>query len=73
MTHRASSSTIDEAVKELMAAWNQTRNSWRDQQALAFEKDYLEKLPALATQARGAIDELDALFRKVHHDCDAHT
>ena len=70
---RVSSSPIDEAVKELMVAWAHTRDSWRDQQALAFEKEFLEKLPALATQARGAAEEIDAAFRKIHHDCSALT
>lgn len=71
--HRASSSTIDEAVKELLAAWAHTRDFWRDQQALAFEREFLEKLPALATQARGAAEEIDAVFRKIHNDCSAQT
>jgi hypothetical protein len=69
MSTRVSSSPIDESIKELMAAWHHTRNSWRDQQALAFEKDFLEKLPAVATQARSAIDELDAVLRKIRQDC----
>ncbi len=71
--HRVSASTIDEAVKELMADWHHTRDTWRDQQALAFEKDFLEKLPALATQARGAAEEIDAAFRKIQSDCSAQT
>lgn len=73
MSHRVSSSPIDEAIKELMAAWSHTRDSWRDQQATAFEKDFLEKLPAIASQARGAIDELDTVMRKIRQDCDPQT
>ncbi len=71
--HRVSASTIDEAVKELMAEWAHTRDYWRDQQALAFEKDFLEKLPAFATQARNAAEEIDAVFRKIQSDCSAQT
>ena len=73
MPHRASSSVIDESIKELMVAWSHTRDSWRDQQALAFEKEFLEKLPALAAQARDAIEEIDVVFRKIHQDCDPQT
>ena len=73
MSHRVSSSPIDESIKELMAAWSHTRDSWRDQQAIAFEKDFLEKLPAIANQARSAIDELDAVMRKIRQDCDPPT
>lgn len=70
MSHRVSSSNLDEAVKELFAAWQGTRDSWRDEQSLAFEKQYLEKLPGLTMQARGVIEEIDTLMRKIRIDCD---
>jgi hypothetical protein len=71
MSHRVSSSNLDEAIKEVMAAWGRTRDYWRDKQAVAFEKDYLEKLPSLASQARTVIEELDAVMRKIKSDCDS--
>jgi hypothetical protein len=70
MTHRVSSSVLDEAIKEVMAAWGETRDAWRDTKAVEFEKAYLERLPLLASQARTVIEEMDAAMRKIHHDCD---
>ncbi len=73
MSQRVSSSHIDEAIKELMATWAHTRDSWRDAQAIAFEKQYLEKLPHLASQARTVTDEIDSVLRKIRADCDPQT
>jgi len=70
MSHRVSSSNIDESVKEVLAAWQQTRDYWRDDRSRAFGEQYLEKLPGLAAQARTVIEELDAVLRKIQHDCD---
>ncbi|MCB1225562.1 MAG: hypothetical protein KDK99_07115 [Verrucomicrobiales bacterium] len=71
MSSRVSSSPLDEAAKELLANWEHVRQSWRDQQALHFEKTYLEKLPALTTQARQVIEELDTILRKIRTDCES--
>ena len=70
MNFRASSTGIDEAIKELMVAWGLTRDYWRDVQAVEFEKEFLEPLPLLASQARTVIDEIDGVLRKVRQDCD---
>ena len=71
MGTRISSSQLDESFRELMVAWDRTRDSWRDDQARAFEAQYLEKLPGLVNQARAVTDELDALLRKIRNDCDS--
>lgn len=70
MSSRVSASNLDEAVRDLQVEWQNTKAHWSDAKALEFERDYLEKLPALMHQARGIIEEIDALLRKVRSDCE---
>ena len=61
---------MDEAVKQLNLAWQRTQRDWADVKSEQFEEKYLEKLPALTSQARNVIEELDALLRKIRNDCE---
>lgn len=70
MSARVGASNLEEAVRELAANWQQTRNYWRDQKALEFERTYLEKLPHTITRAKQIMEEMDILLRKVRHDCE---
>jgi hypothetical protein len=70
MSTRASASNLSQALRELSVEWQQTKSYWRDQKSQEFERNYLEKLPSLATQARNVMEELDNLLRKVRTDCE---
>lgn len=64
------SAGLDDAVKQLNLAWQRTRQDWADVKSAQFEETYLEKLPALTSQARVHIEELDLLLRKIRKDCE---
>jgi hypothetical protein len=70
MSTRVSSANLDEAMKKLSAEWQTVRNYWTDAKSQEFEHDYLQDLPNLVTQARGAVDEIDVLLRKVRSACE---
>jgi hypothetical protein len=70
MNVRASASNLVQAGKELRAEWEQTTDAWRDAKAGEFAKSYLEDLPHHIARTAAAIEELDALLRKVRLDCE---
>ncbi len=70
MSTRVSSANLEEAVKKLSTEWQETRGYWMDVKSLEFERDYLEDLPNLVSQARTAIEELDVFLRKVRSACE---
>lgn len=66
----ASSANLETATRDLTVAWSRAQESWRDQQSRHFEKTHLEPLPEMATQARDALSNLEAILRKIKHDCE---
>ena len=58
------------ATRQLMARWEETRNSWRDQKAAEFESLYLSELGHSVSSALKILDDLDHLLEKIHADCD---
>ena len=65
-----SGANLAQALKELSMHWQSAREHWRDVKSQQFEKDYLEELPHLVARGTAAIEELDALLRKVGADCE---
>ena len=70
MSTRVSGANLLQAVKDLSLHWQQTRESWRDVKSLQFEQTYLDELAPQVTRATAAMEELDALLRKVRKDCE---
>ncbi|MBP7951511.1 MAG: hypothetical protein KA004_17860 [Verrucomicrobiales bacterium] len=70
MSSRVSAGNLEQAVRDLHVEWQNTKASWTDAKSLEFERDYLDKLPQLVHQARGIIEEIDALLRKMRTDCE---
>ncbi len=70
MNTRAAASNLGQATKELSIAWQQTRSSWRDAKSAEFESKFLDPLPGYIARAGTALEELDALLRKVKADCE---
>lgn len=65
-----SNATLSQAIKDLSQKWEQTKAYWRDVKAEEFEHNYLERLPNLTARTSTAMDEISALLRKVHIDCE---
>ena len=70
MSSRVSLNMLKEASRILHADWQQTRASWTDAKSLQFEKDYLEALHPLVSQAIHVADEINVLLAKVRSDCE---
>jgi hypothetical protein len=70
MNTRTSASNLAQAMKELSLKWQQTRADWRDAKAIEFDDRYLEVLPQHVARASSAIEEIDALLKKVRSDCE---
>ena len=67
---KVNSSNLESAARDLMVAWDDVRSWWRDQKSQEFERHYLEKIPGQITVARQAMEEIDAILRKVRNDCE---
>ena len=70
MTTQGAASQLEAAWRDLAAAWQTTKEDWRDAKSVEFETRYLENLPGLIGSARKAMEDLDILLRKMHHDCE---
>ena len=70
MNTRTSAANLAQAMKELSLEWQQTRAEWRDAKAIEFDDTYLEVLPQQVARATAAMEELEALLKKVRRDCE---
>ena len=61
---------LEEAEQKLANVKRWTRASWTDAKSLQFEKDYLEALHPLVSQAIHVADEINVLLAKVRSDCE---
>lgn len=64
------SSNLETATRDMLAAWARTQDHWRDQKSRQFEETYLAPLPGLLAQSREALSNLDTILRKIKHDCE---
>ncbi|HYR57785.1 MAG TPA: hypothetical protein VEO95_04105 [Chthoniobacteraceae bacterium] len=70
MNTRAAASNLGQATKDLSIEWQETKSSWRDTKSAEFESKFLDPLPGYISRASLALEELDALLRKVKADCE---
>jgi hypothetical protein len=70
MNTRTSAANLAQAMKELTLEWQETRAQWRDAKAIEFDNTYLEILPQQVARATAAMEELEALLKKVRRDCE---
>lgn len=70
MSASASRGLLTLATRGLMARWDETRVSWRDQKALEFEATYISELSEQVGTALRALEELDHLLERIHADCE---
>ena len=70
MSASASRGLLSMATRQLMARWDETRISWRDQKADEFESAYLAELNHCVASALKTLEDLDQLLEKIHADCE---
>ena len=57
-------------TKELWVQWQRTREDWRDDKSLEFQKKYLEELMSSVDKTVAVIDQLDKVINKIRKDCE---
>ncbi len=57
-------------LKQLNAAWDETRATWTDDNARDFHQRYMVELTAEVEKTLLAMDGLEALMRKVREECE---
>ena len=70
MSLNASKSRLSALTKDLNAKWRSTRDSWRDQRALEFEKQYMDELLSSVSTALNQIDKLEQTLNHIRRDCE---
>jgi len=70
MSARTSAAQLIQAMKELSVEWGQAKEYWRDIKSREFEEKFLSELPVQINRAVAAIEEIEAVMRKVHSDCE---
>ena len=57
-------------LKQVNAAWDETRATWTDERARDFHQRHMVELTAEVEKTLVAMDGLEALMRKVKEDCE---
>lgn len=57
-------------TRELLSAWGETRQDWRDEKAIEFEKRFLDELNTSVNAAVTNIDSLERILKQIHAECD---
>jgi len=70
MNLSANRSRLAGITRELSVQWTETKNFWRDQKSVEFEKKYLEALFVYADKTVQVIEKLDEILKKVRSDCE---
>jgi hypothetical protein len=70
MSLNSSKSRIAAVTRQLWLQWQETRNDWKDEKSLEFERRYLQELTTRVDKAVTVMDKLDNLLTKVKNDCE---
>jgi hypothetical protein len=70
MSNTGSRGLLTLATRQLLARWEETRHSWRDQKAGEFESLYLSGISDNLGSILRTLEELEHLLEKIHADCD---
>ncbi len=70
MSAGTSKGALNDGTRELLLRWERVRESWRDGNADAFGRDYLDGLGDEVTRAVRVIEELERLLNRIHADCE---
>jgi hypothetical protein len=58
-----------QAAKKLAAEWDQTRETWRDENSRQFEKKYIAPLESNVRAAVLAMERIETMLSGAQHDC----
>ena len=58
-----------QALKKLVADWQQVREAWRDDNCQQFHKKYMAPLESSARAAAQAMERMEAMLDAAQHDC----
>jgi hypothetical protein len=61
---------LAKGMKELMAAWMETKSYWKDQNAERFEKKHVQPLEMDLRAAVSAMDVMSQLLATIKRDCE---
>jgi hypothetical protein len=70
MSTQGNAANLTQAARLLNLEWEKTKGYWRDARSQEFEQKYLEELPSQITATTAAMEEMDALLKKVRSDCE---
>ena len=70
MSTKSSAAALAQAVKDLSADWEQTKEHWLDAKSVEFERTYLAELPDQVARALDVMQDVDALLEKLRRDCE---
>ena len=66
----SSRARLAKATKNLTVKWAHTKESWKDEKSLEFEREYIGNLLTAVRTAGAAIDNINLLLAKVRSDCE---
>lgn len=66
----ASGQRVGALTKDLMNRWRLTRESWRDEKANEFEREYLIELQSSVDKSLYVMEQLDKLLAKIRKECE---
>jgi len=70
MSVASNGKTLTAATRELLARWDETKDSWRDVKSREFEERFLAELAAGIERAGPVFDSLDKVLMKARGDCE---
>lgn len=60
---------VSQAMRDLMAQWEQTAASWRDRARAEFEREHLAELIPAVRAASNAMQEIEGFLRQIRKEC----
>ncbi len=70
MNVAGSAGNLNEAMKTMLAEWDQARGYWRDSKAVEFGEKYIEALPVDIAKALTAMSEIERVLKKIKTACE---
>lgn len=66
---QSSAGRIQEALDDLLTAWQRTREFWNDEQARDFEKQVLDVISKEVATAFPALNQISQAYQTAARDC----
>ena len=69
MSTLESRAKLIQAAKKLMADWEQTKETWRDEKGRQFDEQYMVPLESNLRAALLAMERMGAMLNSAQHEC----